>query len=249
MRRFETLANRVLDVPMRDLAPLLDSLSPPDLVAVLAGIRRDDDHGRYRKNVVATALLNRLGARDDLLREALVPPRVEGLGAFTSALARAVGMDVACVDEVDGDHFLLHGKHDVPEGLAGVERCRQSSMAMCQAVLTTGLPVVVPDLTQDPVWCGVPAWTKFGLRSYAAAPGADAEGNVAVVVWMASYRPRTFAPSELFMLERVAQRIAREMPARPHPYPSRLVERAAPDEDALPPPAAAPPHAARAPTR
>ena len=229
MRRFERLANELLrDVRPADLSALLDTLPTSDLVAILAGVSGEDDAARYRRNVVATALLNRVGAEHDLLTEVLVPHGPRTLEDLTSALARALRADMACVDEVDGAHFNLHGKHGLPEGMRETERCRQSSMALCEAVLRTGATLSVEDIPADPAWSDAPAWRKFGIRSYAAAPAPDAEGRVATVVWVASYRARAFSADELFLLERVAQRIALDFPRGAHPYRQRQEAAAAP---------------------
>ncbi|HWG91851.1 MAG TPA: GAF domain-containing protein [Candidatus Thermoplasmatota archaeon] len=206
MRRFENYARRILaEVGDANAQFLIESLGDHDLVALLAGL---PDNKRLLRNVVATELQNRFTRKTLLAVAALDLERGDDLILpFTETLSRALRVEIACVDEVDGDHFILRGKRGLPEELARVERCRQSSMALCQAVIQSGRPLEIPDIPNHPVYHDSLAWRKFGIRSYSAVPSHGPDGAVRSVLWVASYQPRQLSDEEHYLLERVGLRI------------------------------------------
>lgn len=206
MQRFEAYAEDVLTQQRgRTFLPALDALRDDQLVALLAGSNARTDEERYRRNVVTTELLNRLAGKAALLDELL--PVDAALDGLSVALARALRADVSCFDEVRGHEFVLHGRNNLPAGFREVSRCERTAMALCERVAATGEVLVVPDLTQNAEFCEAPACRLLGLRSYAGAPAFDAEGRVVAVAWVANERPRTYAPDEIALLQRVADRV------------------------------------------
>lgn len=218
MRRFEEYAARLLDGASADIQPLLDSLEAHDLVRLLAGIGGSTDAARYRRNLIASALLDRVHAKDALLDAALV--KGEDLQALSEGVQRSLRADMSCIDEVVGDHFILHGRNRLHPAVQDLERCHHTELALCKAVLDRRAALVIPDIPADPTYRHVPAYAELGIRSYAAAPAFDEDGEIAIVVWVATYASHEYRPDELMLLDRVATR-ALEMLRHPARAPPR----------------------------
>lgn len=210
MRRYEGFAEQVLKhLDTRHLATVLDALEDDELVKLLAGSNAQNHQERYVRNVVTTEILNRLAGKQALLMESLEPE--DALGELSHAAARALRADLSCIDGVCGSEFFLHGRNNVPDGLRDVGRCQQASMPLCKQVADTGEALRVGDIPDDPDWRETPAYTKFGIRAYAGAPGYSGDGTLSAVAWVACYRARTFTDAEMLLLGKLARRAAQTL--------------------------------------
>jgi signal transduction protein with GAF and PtsI domain len=212
MRRFEEYARRTLSgLEQADVATLVRTLREEELVRLLGGMPDASDADRLRKNVVTTELENRIVRLRTLIDETVTPGPERDLSRFTRAIARALRVDGACIDEVvSDDEFRLHGQFGLPEEVMRTERCASSALAMCDHVLATGRTLNVPDIPADPRWMEAPAYRRHGLHHYTGAPGHTSDGKLRCVVWVAHHHPRTFHEQEILLLERLAQRLATE---------------------------------------
>lgn len=230
VRRFEEFAERVLKDAPADLAHLIDSLPDADLVRLIAGMNSRNDHDRYRKNLLASALLDRVHAKEALLHAALDP--ATDLQALSEGVQRALRADMSCIDEVVGDHLILHGRNRLHPSVATIEGCHQAEMALCKAVIDQRGTLVLPDIPADPHYADVPAYRELGLRSYAGAPAFGPDGAVDCVVWVASYAPRDYREDEVALLERAALRARDQVRAlfSPPPTPATHLVPGAPSQ-------------------
>lgn len=174
--------------------------------------------------------LTRLGeeqspARDDeerlasvtrlaVLRQAgLTASSDDGMERFARLTASVLAVPVALVSLVEADRQVFPGMVGLAEPWA-TTRQTPLSHSLCQHVVTSGSPLVLPDARLDERTCASLAIDDLGVAAYLGVPLTDGHGHVLGSLCAIDSRPRVWSPQELADLGDLAAACSGELRLR-----------------------------------
>jgi predicted PurR-regulated permease PerM len=133
-------------------------------------------------------------------------PRGGYLDQLAHKVAEAFDAPIALVSLVDEQSQVWKGVFGLPKEL---EEERQASRdeAVCSYVVSSGVPLVVEDISRDPRFAGNPLLRTHGIRFYAGAPLRDASGHVIGTLCVMDQKPRTLQAREIKLLQVIADEL------------------------------------------
>ncbi|MFF4425557.1 SpoIIE family protein phosphatase [Streptomyces sp. NPDC001549] len=129
---------------------------------------------------------------------------------FARLVSRVLSLPVAFVSLVEEERQILPGLFRLPEPWAG-SRALPLSHSLCQYVVASGQPLVVPDARADDRLRTNPAIADLGLIAYAGMPLTDADGLVLGSLCAIDHEPRIWSEGELCDLEDLAAACSAEL--------------------------------------
>lgn len=130
-------------------------------------------------------------------------PPEEAFDRLTRLAARLLDAPTALLTLVDERVQYFKSTHGMPPALAGV-RQTPLSYSICARVVSSGQPLIVPDLEQHAELASHPMVTEFGVRAYAGYPVATADGRTVGSFCVADTRPHPWGEGELAALADLA---------------------------------------------
>ncbi|HEY0932168.1 MAG TPA: SpoIIE family protein phosphatase [Trebonia sp.] len=153
-------------------------------------------------------------ARLEVLRQAgLSAYPDEGMERFARLAARVLDVPVALVSLVEADRQVFPGAVGLAEPWATM-RYTPLSHSLCQHVITSGSPLVLPDARLDERSCASLAIDDLGVIAYAGMPLTDGQGHVLGSLCAIDSRPRTWSPRQLADLSDLAAACSGELRLR-----------------------------------
>ena len=115
--------------------------------------------------------------------------------------AKAVQSSAAFVTLADcgADEIVFAGITGVPEIPAG-ERMPLSK-TICRHIVSSGVPLVVPDTQTHPIACNEAALHELGFGAYLGVPLTTAEGEVVGVLCTVDRHAREWSPDQIEITE------------------------------------------------
>ncbi len=141
---------------------------------------------------------------------------------FARLVARMLAVPVALVSLAEAGRQVFPGMVGLAEPWA-TSRQTPLSHSLCQHVITSGSPLVLPDARQDERTCTSLAIGDLGVVVYAGMPLTDGQGHVLGSLCAIDERPRVWSPQELADLNDLAAACSGELRLRSCPsLPGRL---------------------------
>ena len=148
------------------------------------------------------------------LREAgLSAASDEGMERFARPVASLLGVPVALVSLVEADRQVFPGMVGLAEPWA-TGRQTPLSHSLCQHVVASGSPLVLPDARLDKLTCASLAIEDLGVVAYAGMPLTDDHGRVLGSLCAIDHRPRAWSQRELTDLADLAAACSGELRLR-----------------------------------
>ena len=128
--------------------------------------------------------------------------------------AKAVQSSAAFVSlaDSDTDEIVFAGITGLPEIQAG-ER-KPLSQTICRHVVSSGMPLVVPDTEIHPLACNEPAIRELGLGAYLGVPLTTPEGEVIGVLCSVDRHAREWSSAQIEIAEGLAAAVMTEIGLR-----------------------------------
>ncbi len=123
----------------------------------------------------------------------------DGIAALAAYASRA---PIAMVGLIDGDHLRIFGGYGVD--WSQIERIPVDA-ALTAAVLTSGEPLVIDDVRNDPRVPPDALVRRYPARAYAASPVCDADGRVVGVCCIVDVQPRRWGTEEMAAVDEAAR--------------------------------------------
>ena len=139
-------------------------------------------------------------------------PREEHLDRWTQVAAEALHAPVALLSLVDARRQFFKSSFGLT-GPAAVERGAPLSHSFCQHVVASGRHVAIDDAREDDALSGNAMVRERGIVAYAGAPIVVA-GQTLGALCVTQTAPRTWAASELRLLNKLAKGVAYELQLR-----------------------------------
>ena len=129
-------------------------------------------------------------------------------------MAKAVQSSAAFVSlaDCDADEIVFAGITGLPEIQTG-ER-KKLSQTICRHVVSSGIPLVIPDTQLDPLACDEPTILELGLGAYLGVPLTTAEGEVVGVLCSVDRHAREWSPAHIEIAEGLAAAVMTEIGLR-----------------------------------
>ena len=129
-------------------------------------------------------------------------------------VAKAVQSSAAFVSlaDIDADEIVFAGITGLPEIQAG-ER-KPLSQTICRHVVSSGMPLVVPDTEIHPLSCDEPAIRELGLGAYLGVPLTTPEGEVIGVLCSVDRHAREWSSAHVEIAEGLAAAVMTEIGLR-----------------------------------
>ena len=129
-------------------------------------------------------------------------------------VAQAVQSSAAFVSlaDIDADEIVFAGITGLPEIQAG-ER-KPLSQTICRHVVSSGMPLVVPDTEIHPLSCEEPAIRELGLGAYLGVPLTTPEGEVIGVLCSVDRHAREWSSAQVEIAEGLAAAVMTEIGLR-----------------------------------
>jgi len=153
------------------------------------------------------------GRLEALARSGLSADPDPQLDAFAERVHRWVGAPVALVSLVRPDEQVVPGMAGLPEPWAS-KRCFPLSHSLCQHVVASGEPLVVPDAREHPLVRDNLAIGELGLVAYAGMPLTDETGHVLGALCAIDSEPWRWTTTQLDMLRDLAVACSTELRLR-----------------------------------
>lgn len=135
-----------------------------------------------------------------------------GLSRFTAMAVRGLGVDVAFLSLVsDRDELVVAVQ--TPSGAQPIERL-PVEQSLCQYLVSSGEPMLLPDLALDPRSAELESVRERGLRAYAGVPVTDAAGVVLGGFCVAHTAPRPWSRHDRLLLTDLAAAASTELSLR-----------------------------------
>jgi PAS domain S-box-containing protein len=120
---------------------------------------------------------------------------------------------IALISFVTEDRQYFKSCRGLPEPLASL-RETPLSYSICQYVVASEEPLVVPDARRDPILCTNLAVTELGAVAYAGAPLITSEGECLGTFCVADAQPRAWTAEQVAMLRDLAATAITELELR-----------------------------------
>jgi PAS domain S-box-containing protein len=120
---------------------------------------------------------------------------------------------IALITFITEDRQYFKSSRGLPEPLASL-RETPLSYSICQYVVASGEPLVVPDARSDPVLSTNRAVTELGAVAYAGAPLITSEGDCLGSFCVADAQPRPWTDEQIGMLRDLAATAITELELR-----------------------------------
>jgi signal transduction histidine kinase len=136
----------------------------------------------------------------------------EAFDRLTRLASKVLRTPVALFSLVDGDRQFFKSLVGLPEPWAA-QRQTPLSHSICQYVVASGQPLIIPDTAADPLTHDNLAIPDLGVLSYAGIPvqiGRDAIGSFCVV----DHQAREWLPEEIDILRELAASVMTEVELR-----------------------------------
>ena len=147
----------------------------------------------------------------------------EGMERYARLVARVLDVPVALVSLVEADRQVFPGAVGLAEPWATM-RCTPLSHSLCQHVIISGSPLVLPDARLDERTCASLAIEDLEVIAYAGMPLTDGEGHVLGSLCAVDSRPRTWSPQQLADLSDLAAACSGELRLRIVSQHARLAQ-------------------------
>jgi GAF domain-containing protein len=149
-----------------------------------------------------------------VLREAgLSAAADEGMERFARLVASMLRVPVALVSLVEADRQVFPGFIGLTDPWA-TSRQTPLSHSLCQHVITTGSPLVLPDARRDDRSRASLAIDDLGVVAYAGMPLTDGQGHTLGSLCAIDQQPRDWSPQELADLSDLAAACSAELRLR-----------------------------------
>jgi len=153
----------------------------------------------------------RLGA---LHRTALLDtPSEQAFDRFTWLAATILKVPVALVSLVDHDRQFFKSCVGLPEPLAS-QRETPLSHSICQHVVTSRQPLIIPDARKHPIVHKIPAITDYNVVAYAGIPLITSDGHALGTLCVIDVQPRFWPETEIAILQELAVLVMTEIELR-----------------------------------
>ncbi|HEX3233933.1 MAG TPA: PAS domain S-box protein [Gemmatimonadales bacterium] len=120
---------------------------------------------------------------------------------------------IALITFVTDDRQYYKSSRGLPEPFAS-SRETPLSYSICQYVVASGEPLVVPDARQHPLLSTNPAVTELGAVAYAGVPLVSSDGDCLGTFCVADARPRRWTDEQVGMLRDLAATVMTELELR-----------------------------------
>src|ERR1700761_1006541 len=137
----------------------------------------------------------------------------EAMERFARLVARVLAVPVALVSLVEADRQVFPGMVGLAEPWA-TTRQTPLSHSLCQHVITSGSPLVLPDARLDERTCASLAIPDLGVVAYAGMPLTDGQGHVLGSLCAIDSRTRAWTPQQLADLDDLAAACSGELRLR-----------------------------------
>lgn len=137
----------------------------------------------------------------------------EGMDRFARLVTRTLAVPVALVSLVEADRQVFPGQVGLAEPWA-TTRQTPLSHSLCQHVIVSGSPLVLPDARQDDCTRASRAIDDLGVVAYAGMPLTDGQGRVLGSLCAIDQRHRDWTPRELADLGDLAAACSGELRLR-----------------------------------
>ena len=153
-------------------------------------------------------------APEDLPQRAPLPPEPDArLDHIAQLTARLLGVPTAAVTLVDRNGQTFPGAHGLYEAHQAA-RLTPLNLSICQHVVARAAELVVPDLSQDPLFAGGPIQTDLGVAAYAGMPITRLDGRVVGSVCAMNNSPGEWTDAQIADLRVLADIASTELTAR-----------------------------------
>ena len=120
----------------------------------------------------------------------------EGMERFARLVTRILSVPVALVSLVEADRQVFPGQVGLAEPWA-TSRQTPLSHSLCQHVIVSGRPLILPDARQDGQTRTSMALSDLGVVAYAGMPLTDGRGHVLGSLCAIDGQPRAWSDREL----------------------------------------------------
>lgn len=137
----------------------------------------------------------------------------EGMDRFARLVASVLGVPVALVSLVEAGRQVFPGMAGLAEPWA-TARQTPLSHSLCQHVVASGSPLVLPDARLNELACASPAIEDLGVVAYAGMPLTDGQGRVLGSLCAIDQRPQAWSQWQLTDLADLAAACSGELRLR-----------------------------------
>ena len=133
----------------------------------------------------------------------LYRPPSDRFDRLTRLAAHLLAIPVALLTLVDSDREFLVSSFGLDDR-SGPDRDTPLEDSLCNQVVATGQPLIVPDFSADPDLKSHPAVSALGIRAYAAMPLVTSERWAVGTLCVMDFHPRDWTDDQLANLDMLA---------------------------------------------
>jgi GAF domain-containing protein len=146
------------------------------------------------------------------------------LDRFAELVRMTLGVPIALVSLVDDKRQFFPGQSGLPAPVAR-ERQTPLSHSFCRHVVVDRTPLIVTDARQDPRVQNNLAIPEIGVIGYAGMPLTDTSGRVLGSLCAIDVEPHAWTPSEVAMLQGLAEACTAALRQRESAHKARVAQR------------------------